>query len=529
MVLQIKHNFTSPKSDGPDSTMVRPSNWNDTHAITLAGNKLIGRAFGPDGAATEITLSDNFTLIGGVLDLSTTAKPPGTGAFTVPSGTTAQRPSPPANGMIRYNTTLNAFEKYENGAWGPLFKLPDDVNVVGNLTVGGNAEFNNTHGILLPRGTEAERDAIPVNGTIRYNTDVPCFEMFSDDQWVQLTNSVKVGKRQTVLEGPMGVAGPSLFPASSASLVISTQNVTSTVHLVTTAAAGEGTAGDIDLVGYSESNLTWPAAIAAKAITSATISGGTATITTGSAHGLKTGAIVVISGMTSVNYNGVYVVSVLTPTTFSYVPTNTPAANATVLGIYTVTNFLGVTIDVNGGMTPFITAQPPVYTPGQAPSVELGQYTFDFYSYRMWRGNGVTADQVNAVFLGEASAGLTALSNVLAYVYRGRYRAVMGPMLSSSNTYAQFNHNIGTTQLRAKLMAQCAVANNDWHVGDVTEFLSASSATNTVVQAPVTILDRLIGTTSRANASYVVMQPFGNVLSITPSQWNYLIDLERYW
>lgn len=42
---------------------------------------------------------------------------PGTGALTIPSGTTAERPSPATEGMIRYNTDTNQFEAYENGAW----------------------------------------------------------------------------------------------------------------------------------------------------------------------------------------------------------------------------------------------------------------------------------------------------------------------------------------------------------------------------------------------------------------------------
>ena len=38
----------------------------------------------------------------------------------VPSGTTADRPGSPANGYIRYNTTIGAFEGYVNGAWSGL-------------------------------------------------------------------------------------------------------------------------------------------------------------------------------------------------------------------------------------------------------------------------------------------------------------------------------------------------------------------------------------------------------------------------
>lgn len=40
-----------------------------------------------------------------------------TGAATIPSGTTAQRPATPINGMVRYNTDSNRFEGYINDAW----------------------------------------------------------------------------------------------------------------------------------------------------------------------------------------------------------------------------------------------------------------------------------------------------------------------------------------------------------------------------------------------------------------------------
>jgi hypothetical protein len=46
----------------------------------------------------------------------------GTGAVTIPIGTTAQRPSP-ANGMLRFNTTSGTPEVYitQSGIWDPLY------------------------------------------------------------------------------------------------------------------------------------------------------------------------------------------------------------------------------------------------------------------------------------------------------------------------------------------------------------------------------------------------------------------------
>jgi hypothetical protein len=43
-----------------------------------------------------------------------------TTALELPDGTTGERPGTPANGMIRYNTTLGTFEGYKAGAWGAI-------------------------------------------------------------------------------------------------------------------------------------------------------------------------------------------------------------------------------------------------------------------------------------------------------------------------------------------------------------------------------------------------------------------------
>ena len=46
-----------------------------------------------------------------------------TGAFDIPAGTTAQRPSSPDNGYIRYNTDTDTTEIYAEGVWGKVSPL----------------------------------------------------------------------------------------------------------------------------------------------------------------------------------------------------------------------------------------------------------------------------------------------------------------------------------------------------------------------------------------------------------------------
>jgi hypothetical protein len=53
-----------------------------------------------------------------IIDASQNANFTSTGAITVPSGTTAQRPNPAVNGMIRYNTDSGgSLEGYVGGSW----------------------------------------------------------------------------------------------------------------------------------------------------------------------------------------------------------------------------------------------------------------------------------------------------------------------------------------------------------------------------------------------------------------------------
>src|SRR6478736_380319 len=62
MTLSIKHKFNSALVDGADTSLVRPSNWNDEHNLLLATKKLVGRYAATDGPAQEITLGDGLAL-----------------------------------------------------------------------------------------------------------------------------------------------------------------------------------------------------------------------------------------------------------------------------------------------------------------------------------------------------------------------------------------------------------------------------------------------------------------------------------
>jgi len=107
MTLSIKHNFVSAKTDGVDTTLVQPSNWNEEHDITLAAGKVMGRDLSGAGAVQELPLA--FSAAYEVTLPSTT------GSMIGAKGTTAQRPGSPVAGMFRYNTDLAQFDAYDTG------------------------------------------------------------------------------------------------------------------------------------------------------------------------------------------------------------------------------------------------------------------------------------------------------------------------------------------------------------------------------------------------------------------------------
>ena len=57
MTITVKHKFQSLKGDASDLTQVQPSNWNDTHDITMATGKVLGRATAGVGVVEEIDWS----------------------------------------------------------------------------------------------------------------------------------------------------------------------------------------------------------------------------------------------------------------------------------------------------------------------------------------------------------------------------------------------------------------------------------------------------------------------------------------
>lgn len=112
MTLEVKHRFQTAKADGTDNTLVKPTNWNDTHLLETDATTgmVLGRDTSGPGEIQELPLLYN-PASGGQWRFG------GTGGSSVSTGTTAQRPAGPTPGSIRYNTDLAVLEVYTATGW----------------------------------------------------------------------------------------------------------------------------------------------------------------------------------------------------------------------------------------------------------------------------------------------------------------------------------------------------------------------------------------------------------------------------
>jgi len=85
-------------------------------ALTKVNAEMLS-ATGTKDATTFLRGDNTFAVVAVTPTAVSSQANTATDYFSLPSGTTAERPGSPVNGMIRYNTTLNKVEAYQNGEW----------------------------------------------------------------------------------------------------------------------------------------------------------------------------------------------------------------------------------------------------------------------------------------------------------------------------------------------------------------------------------------------------------------------------
>lgn len=105
---------------------------NGTGGIVLEDIKVNQNNISTLGTNQDLTITPNGT---GVVRISSTQ------SLVVPKGTTVQRPAVPESGMVRFNSTENAFEGYNGSYWlqlGGITSVDRKTRITPELTVGAN-------------------------------------------------------------------------------------------------------------------------------------------------------------------------------------------------------------------------------------------------------------------------------------------------------------------------------------------------------------------------------------------------------
>jgi len=177
----------------------------------------------------------------------------------------------------------------------------------------------------------------------------------------------------------------------------------------------------------------------------------TATLTTATAHGLATGNRVSISGTTESNYSGTYYVTVTGATTFTYTMATAPAANATVVGTYTVLGITGVNsntlININMCQNRLFFVQKNSMTFWYLPVQSIGGAALDFNLGAIARSGGYL--QAMGTWTLDAGYGVDDLSAFVTSM--GEVMVYKGTNPSDPNAWAE----VGVWQMGQTFARRC--------------------------------------------------------------------------
>ena len=219
--------------------------WSTTQTLTLAPifSALTGYLYGNGASAITASTTIPASALSGTL--AAAQHPALTGAITTVAGNLATTLSAGAVGLSNM-ANMAAYSVLGNntGSTGAVINLsPSNVLDIIGATQGSVLFRGATLWTALGPGTAGQ--VLQSGGAT------------ANPAWATIS-PINLTVRQTVSAGPVDTNGlPTLFPATSSSLVLTTQNVSSSAPLVFTAAQGSNVLGNVDYIYGFTSNQSW--------------------------------------------------------------------------------------------------------------------------------------------------------------------------------------------------------------------------------------------------------------------------------
>jgi len=214
MTVSLKHTFASAKPDSADATIIQPSNWNQEHDLTLATNKVLGRATAGTGAAEELSVGTALSVSGGTLTVTNVpVANGGTGAATL-------------TGYVKGNGT----SAFTAAATVPAGDVSGTLGVANGGTGAATLPANN---VLIGNGTSAVTSVAPstAGNVLRSNgtTWTSTAPTVSGSLDAVATGSLSNGSTVVInVDGTVSVVAPviTFVPTAGAEAVFRTNGVT---------------------------------------------------------------------------------------------------------------------------------------------------------------------------------------------------------------------------------------------------------------------------------------------------------------
>jgi hypothetical protein len=357
-------NFYSAELSTTTGNFVINGNATVTGNVTTNQNVSVGKTlsgtYSQSGTAVTVTITSHGLVVGNsiLVDISSgtgidgtysVATVTGTDTFTYTAGTSLT-----TSGNITVNAVGN-LSVFGNSAVTGNSSVTGSSTVLGNSTVGkaltGTYSQSGTavtitsaaHGLLV--GTSIIVDITSgtgVDGTYTV-TSVPTANTFTYTAGTSLTTSGNVNfttQSNLTVTGNISVTGNAAV-TGNVSANVATFAGDSAFNSTGAVKMSSGTTGQrpTPVTGMFRFNSTTTAfegfaTSAGVTISSITRVTTTATLTTATAHGLNTGAYVIVSGATPAAYNGTFVITVVDSTSFTYTMASDPGASASPVGSY---------------------------------------------------------------------------------------------------------------------------------------------------------------------------------------------------
>jgi hypothetical protein len=279
------------------------------------------------GTANQIGITNTNGVGNPVFSIADDAVFPGTGAITLPVGTTGQRPAGVV-GKMRYNSTDGAYEGYSSGAW-RQFSLAGGVTEV-------NTGTGLTGGPITGIGTISIADTAVTAGSYGSSTQVGTFTVNAQGQ---LTAAANVAISATAIGAVTTINGTPNEITSTGTTTVTLSLPSALTFTGKTITGGAYTGGTINNTSIGASTASSGAFTTLTASSSATVAGDTVA------------TLNATQTLTNKSMSG-------SSNTFTNIPNNALTNNTIVLGTTTIA--LGGTSLAPAGLTSVTVTQNPV-------------------------------------------------------------------------------------------------------------------------------------------------------------------------